>query len=210
MVKFIHLFEENLPNFYEKLFLPNVLFNVNSDQKEIIKYLLDLPEIQPYINKENKDYGNLPPLLYTGYFDEFVSNEKFDINIRQSETNLSLLLSGISSEDLIKLLQNKRFKYTTEDIITHLEGCSFPVDTFHLKVILNGLLYENETNEIPIKIKFNFNDNQLTRLFNIICVKDDRVDMAKRFYSKYSDRIDVNYIDPISHHFSLLDAIVIQ
>ncbi|KAK8849300.1 hypothetical protein M9Y10_018669 [Tritrichomonas musculus] len=208
--KFIQLFIEKNPesNFYEDVFLSNVLYNINKEINEINKYILNLPEIEPYLNKENtskKHYGHKPPLLYLGCFEVFMLSDKIDINIRQSETNDNLLCITSDVERLKKLLSIDNFEYTIDDIIKSMKSMLYPYTKEVFEFFLDGILYDDK--ESMIKIKLDFTNEQLSSIFNMICIRDDRYDLTCHFYRKFADRIDVNYIDPTNNRSNLLDAI---
>lgn len=174
------------------MFLPNVLYKLNEENEEVTNYILNLPEIEPFINKENKKYKNLPPLLYQSESSLFWSNEKFDINIRQSETNENLLSFLHDIDKIKKLLSIEKFEYTVNDVMKCIQENGYPYSRAIFEVFLNGLLFGEEN---IIKIELNFNDDQINQLFGMICINDNRLDISKQFYSKYSDRIDINYIN---------------
>lgn len=209
--KLIHVFSEKNPDFYNKVFLPSVLFHFTKDQKEIIQYFLNLPEMKPFINIENKNYGNRPPLLfYNNHFleyevvSEFLINDNVDINIRQSTSNENLLWSISDDKILVEVLTNKKFEYTIDDLMHLIENMRYPGESSIFEIIINGIFHDEKHG---IEINFDFNDNQLTKIFHKLAICDDRVELAKKFYARFSTRIDVNYIDPDSKSFCLFDAI---
>lgn len=196
-------------NFYNDVFLPNAMFHIFECRKEIIKYILDLPEIEPFINKENEKFNNLPPLLYSIRFIPlniewlklFISSNKVDINIRQKETQSNILAFTSEYDILILLFSNDNFKCTSEDITKCFEKSHYPgaCQLKSYELLINNFVFNTD--------KFEFTDEQLSRIFNKLCILDDRVELAKRFYSKFSERINVNYVDQESRSFCLLDAI---
>ena len=73
-------------------------------------------------------------------------------------------------------------------------------------MFLNGLLYGEEKSQIKLKINLDFNDDLINQIFHLICISDDRLDMSKDFYNKYSDRLDINYLFN-GNRLVILDAI---
>ena len=144
-------------------------------------------------------------MLYNRNFEVFMINDKVDINIRQSETNDNLLCQISRVEKLEKLLSTDKCEYTIDDIMKSMKGMLYPYDREVFELFLNGLLYDDKKS--LIKTKLDFTNEQLSMIFHMIYIEDDRYDLTCQFYRKFADRIGINYVDPIENRSNSLDAI---